>query len=75
MRFSLLFSIETGGAMTSPTTEVSGQAGGAPGPLPGDPDAYLWPRPEDFPNLDELVLEDGKPVDNIFSEIGLGARP
>jgi hypothetical protein len=54
--------------MTSPTTGVPGQTGTTPGPAPGDPDAYLWPRPEDFPDPDKLVLEDGKPVDNIFSE-------
>jgi len=35
-------------------------------PPPGERD--LWPRPEDYPNVDELVIEDGKPVDGIFSE-------
>ena len=24
--------------------------------------------PEDYPNIDDLVIEDGKPVDNIFAE-------
>lgn len=35
-------------------------------PPPGERD--LWPRPEDFPNVHELVIEDGKPVDSIFAE-------
>jgi hypothetical protein len=35
---------------------------------PGTPRPDLCLRPEDIPNLDQFVIEDGKPVDGIVSE-------
>jgi hypothetical protein len=49
--------------MVTPAVPLSQPAATPP---PGERD--LWPRPEDFPNVHELVIEDGKPVDNIFAE-------
>src|SRR5262245_22868151 len=62
--------VNLGGSMTAPATEVTPapvpEASRPATPAPGE--EYLRPRPEDFPNVHELVIEDGKPVDNIFSE-------
>jgi hypothetical protein len=35
---------------------------------PPTPAPKLFLAPEDIPNIDNLVIEDGRPVDNIFSE-------
>ncbi len=54
-----------------PTTPMAAPlpAMAAPLPPPHLPDVPEWVvPPEAIPNLDELVLEDGKPVDNIFAE-------
>ncbi len=46
--------------------------GVAPAPLEsardGGSDPLFGLSPEDFPNIDELVIEDGKPVETIFAE-------
>ena len=37
-------------------------------PLAEGADPHFVLSPEDIPNVEELVIEDGKPVDNLFVE-------